>query len=312
MRAFKFGLMAFLLVGCGVPSQPLDMSSGSGRTAGTFSLTPLRDHEIRYLTIADSGVSGAKVFAAAAYSAAALPEDIADEFERRYGYRDYVVIQIPQTDGTVQGRVYAYEGNSSGANPPLVAAKADALTTVRDEKGKITYQGSLLLRHDFLKAEVRKTVVSEDGQWTAKICAAGYRDPNYLIAQGPGGVTYPWQAGGRQGDLFLDAQWLPNGILLTYEGTVRDRLVFQTHNVEHYVSEVLGPQVMAEDAQEAGLELEPARKPVCTWTAHTGDQLSYQSLLTLADGQIVLRKWQGTLRVDANGLVEFVNRRPLP
>lgn len=311
MRALKLGLVALLLAGCGVSSQP-GLNAPADRAHRSFGLTQMKSDEVRFLTIAGSQVTGHQVNATAAYSGMELPDDIRDEFDRRYGFRDYVVIQIPQADGTVQGRVYAYRGDSSGVNAALAGAPENAVATVRDEKGRITYQGTLLLRHDFLQAEVRKTVTSPDGQWTAKIYAAGYRDPNYLIAQGPGGVTYPWQAGSRQGDLFLDAQWLPNGVLLTYEGTVRNRLVFQTHNKEHYVSEVLGVQVMTKDAQAAGLDLDPGYDPVCTWTAHSHEQLSYQSALKLADGMVVLKKFQGTLKVDAQGMVQFVDRHLIP
>lgn len=311
MKVWTCAALAMLLSGCGLASQPAALSPHQSSSTTTLSWTPLRDIDTRYLTIANSQVNRAKVMALAGYSGL-LPEDVVAEFARRYGYRDYIVIETLHTDGTFRGRVYGWQDDSSGVNAPLMEAPIGSQATVVNESGHITYQGKLKLRHDFLKFAVSKTLKSPDGLWMAEIGAAGYEGDNYLIARNKLGAVYNWQAGGRSGDLYLDAQWLPGGILLTYEGTPEDQLVFQEHNAEHYISEVLSPELVKADAQAAGMTLDPETDPLCSHLQHREDQLSYVTTLKLEDGRTVQKKWQGTYQIDEKGLVKLINRHILP
>ena len=309
----KIGLTAslvLLLSGCGLVAQPASLTQSSG-TAAASSWTPVKNSETRYLTIAGSQVERVKVEAYADYTGG-FPSGAANEFARRYGYTDYVVIQTQESDGTIVGRVYGWEGDSSGVDTPLNAAKTGAQATVVDGSGQITFQGQLLLKHDFVQLVVNRTVYSADGQWVAKLCSAGYSGSNYLVAQKSDGTTYNWQAGSRDGDLYLDAQWLPNGILLTYEGTPYDELVFQVHNAERYVSEVLSAQDVQEDAKGAGISLEPNTTPVISNIRHQGNQLTYSTWLKVSDGSVVQKNWQGILQVDAQGMVTLSQRKLQP
>ncbi len=262
----------------------------------------------RYLKIQNSGVAKAPVHVVAMFSGSD-GKPYLDEFKRRYGYMDYVVLQQRDADGTVNGRVYAWSGKSTGANPGLAAAAPGAKGTIQDDKGNILFAGELFEKHDFLEAIVKKSVISPDGKRTAQVCAAGYDAANLVLVQDKAsGKETRWQAGSRGGDVYLDAYWL-GADLVTHEGKPDDQLVFQMHDDGHFISAILGPDQAREDGAKAGLDLADADPRVIA-TRRTADGLAYRAEFKLSDGTRAERDFAGRFQADGDGFIRLVDRQP--
>ncbi|MBM3270141.1 MAG: hypothetical protein FJZ01_21105 [Candidatus Sericytochromatia bacterium] len=264
----------------------------------------------RFLKLQGTGVQKAPVKIVAMYSGGDGASYL-DEFRRRYGYMDYVVLQSRGADGTISGRVYAWSGKSTGANPGLAGASPGARGTIQDDKGKILYSGELFEKHDYLEPVVKKVATSPDGRKTARVCEAGYDGANLvLVRDEKSGKETTWQAGSRRGDLYLDAYWVGE-VLLTHEGRPDDQLVLQLHDAGHFVSVVLGADQLRQDAAGIGLELAD-RDPQVVATQPTADGLAYRARFQLADGTTAERAFAGRFQPDAGGYMRLVDRIPAP
>ncbi len=265
----------------------------------------------RYLKIEGSQVAKAPVHITAAYSGD-MGDDVFTEFKRRYGYMDYVVLQTKDTSGGTIGRVYAWTGNSAGTNQALLAAPPGAKGTVQNASGKVLYEGEVIVKHDFEQAVPKLEVKSPDGRFTAKLCEAGFPGLNFLIVHDEtSGKEVTWQAGSRSGDVYLDAQWVGNA-LLTYEGKPDDQVILQTHDDGHFVSEILGPDQLLQDAAAAGIDADPDTTPRVIAAEHSGDTLRYKAQYQLASGGKTERAFEGRFDIDAQGFVHLVDRKPTP
>ncbi|MBM3266329.1 MAG: hypothetical protein FJZ01_01665 [Candidatus Sericytochromatia bacterium] len=262
----------------------------------------------RFLKIQGSGVQQAPVKVVAMYSGSDAAGYL-DEFRRRYGYMDYVVLQGKGPDGTLNGRVYAWSGKSIGANAGLAGAAPGAKGTIQDDKGKILYAGELFAKHDFVAPVVKKVATSADGRFTARVCEAGYPGANLLLARDEQtGKETTWQAGSRRGDLYLDAYFV-GGALVAHEGRPDDQLVFQLHDAGHFASYVLGPDQLREDAAATGLELGDKDPAVVATTPSEGG-LAYRARFVLKDGSVAERDFAGRFQPDAGGFVRLIDRQP--
>lgn len=263
----------------------------------------------RFLKIADSQVAKAPVHVTAGYTGD-IGEGVFTEFKRRYGHMDYVVLQTRDPSGTPTGRVYAWNGKSAGVNSALLAAPAGARGQVSDASCKVLYEGEVIVKHDFEQAISRKEFKSPDGRYTAKLCEAGFPGLNFVIVQDNAtGKEVTWQAGSRNGDLYLDAQWVGNA-LLTYEGKPEDQMLLQTHDDGHFVSEVLGPSQLVQDAGDAGLEIDPDKTPRVVATRPGGPTLQYIGEFVLTSGERVRKTFEGRFETGSDGFVHLVDRRP--
>jgi hypothetical protein len=264
----------------------------------------------RFLKLEGTGVTRASVGVVAGFSGSEPDERLLTEFRRRYGYSDYVVLSNKEPDGNVSGRVYAWTDGAAGVNAALNAAPTGAKGTITDAKGKVMYSGDLFIGHDFVEAKPLKVVPSPDGSFTARLCAAGFDGANVVFVRNEAtGKETRWQAGSRNGDLYLDAHWVGSG-LLTFEGKSDDQLVYQMYEAGHYVREILGPAQLREDAASIGLALSDSREPRVLATQRTGDALGYRAEFALEDGSKVERTFKGRFEADPKGDVRLVDRLP--
>ncbi|MBM3273773.1 MAG: hypothetical protein FJZ00_01370 [Candidatus Sericytochromatia bacterium] len=262
----------------------------------------------RFLKLEGTGVSKAPVGVVAGFSGSEPDERLLGEFRRRYGYSDYVVLSSKDTDGSVSGRVYAWTDGAAGVNAALNAAPAGAKGTVTDANGKVMYSGDLFIGHDFVEAKPLKVVPSPDGKFTAKLCAAGFDGANVVFVRNEAtGKETRWQAGSRNGDLYLDAHWVGNG-LLTFEGKPDDQLIYQLYDAGHYIREVLGPDQLRADAVAIGLAVSDSSEPKLLSTERQGDALRYRAEFVLADGSKLERAFKGRFEADQKGDVRLVDR----
>lgn len=263
----------------------------------------------RFLGIAGSEVSKTPVHITAMYSGD-VGDGVFNEFRRRYGYSDYVVLQTKDQAGGTVGRVYAWNGDSAGVNKPLQGVPSGARGQIQDASGKVLFEGEVVVKHDFEQAVARKEIRSADGRFTAKLCEAGFPGLNVmLVTDAASGKETRWQAGSRSGDLYLNAQFV-GGTLIAYEGKPDDQLVFQLHDRERFISEVLGPDQLVQDALAAGLDLDPARNPRVVASRPGRDTLQYTGEFALADGSRVRKTFEGRFQLDEGGFMRLVDRRP--
>lgn len=261
-----------------------------------------------YLNISLAGVKKLPVDWLASYDGE-VSSGVFKEFERRYGYLDYVVLERHGDNAPLQGKTLAWRGNSLGVNRQLGRITPGATGQVMNANGEILFEGIVRISHDFIAPDPVKAVLSPDGRVVATLARAGYPSANVmLLKDSRGGHLTQWQAGSRHGDTYLDANW-QNKALLSIEGRPEDQLVYQLHRKGPSITEVLGPEQMREDTASLGLVLAKFVDPRCVAVRIERDTLYYTMRMSLEDGEVVDRAFKGRLAMNPKGYVQLVERR---
>ena len=249
----------------------------------------------------------------AAYSGELSPRTL-DEFNRRYGASDYVIIEAKGQDGMPVGRVYGWPDDAP--NPPnqgLRQVPPGTPAVVKGPKGKVSFQGSIRAVHEFIKGDVLGEYVAPDKQRKAVLEKAGWSDANLLtIVDLKTGKASRLRALGIDGYRYQEVRWLNNHVLLEAEGNGKEVGLY-TVDLRRQVPTLtlLDGQGAAADLRAAGVPLRAGEFAV-TLTGYRwqGDTLTYDLKADLKDGTTASLQWQGRLVAAQNGEVNLVERRP--
>jgi len=265
------------------------------------------------LQIADSPISKQPVEPVAAYSGSLSAREL-DEFDRRYGPSDYVIIEHKGQDGMPVGRVYSWpDGTSIGPNPALQAVKPGTPATVVAPDGKVRFQGEIRAVHDFIKSEVLGEWVSPDKTRKAVLQKAGWSDANMLsVVNQATGEEKQLRALGFDGYRYQEVRWLSNQVLLESEGDGHEVGLYTIDlRLKVPTAVLLDGAAAARDLREAGVAIRPG-DGAATLTGYKwqGDRLYYDLKVDMADGQTSKLQWQATLFTAPDGAVRLIDRGP--
>lgn len=268
------------------------------------------------LQIADSAISKQPVHPVAAYSGA-LSEHTLDEFQRRYGPSDYVIIEHKGQDGTPEGRVYSWpDGTDKSNSQDLVGVLKGMQAKVVAPDGKVRFQGEIRAVHDFIRGEVVGESLSPDGKRKAVLQKAGWSDTNLLsVVDVASGKERQLRALGIDGYRYVEVRWLSPDVLFEAEAN-RDEVGLYAVDLRKQVptSVLLDGNAAARDLREAG---EPVRSgdgavTLKTYSWEQDDVLRYTLEAEMADGPTRQLNWQARLAVGKDGTPRLIDRAPVP